>query len=70
MFFPNIKENVLTYTIQPLSHASIERAKNTEIEPEEIISQLITIYDSLYTLYTKLNRLDYAITRKMIATGI
>ena len=62
---------VLTHTIQPLSHVSIEKAKNTgNSEPEEVISQLLAIYDSLYTLYTKLNRLDYVITRKVIATEI
>ena len=57
---------MLTHSIQPLSHASIEKARNAG-ETEEIINQLLGIYDSLYVLYTKLNRLDYVVTRERIA---
>ena len=63
---------MLTHTIQPLSHASsIENVRNTgKTESEEIIGQLLAIYDGLYLLYSKLNKLDYVIKRQIIATEI
>jgi len=68
----------LTYTIQPRSWTA---AQNTEKKPEtkeiiedtnvsDAIQEALSICESLNKLYETLSRLEYAIKRKIMETGL
>jgi len=59
----------LTYTIQPLSRATIEKTEKTKkavLEADEVTCDILAVYDSLNRLCEVLSRLENAIERKNI----
>jgi len=60
----------MTQTTQPRSLASLsEEGKDLTInkpETEDRMSLLLSIFDSLNTLYETLSRLDYVLERKIV----
>ena len=61
----------MTQTIQPVSRAYIENAeKPGKTETEEITCDILAVCDSLNRLCEVLSRLDYALKRRKIETGL
>jgi hypothetical protein len=60
----------LTQTVQPRSWVCLSKTEKDlnldKPEPEDNISLLLSVYDSLNTLCDKLNRLNYVIQRKKL----
>jgi hypothetical protein len=45
---------------------NISKSKTSNLQPENNISLLLSVFDSLSYLYEKLNRLNYVLTRELI----
>ena len=61
----------MTYTIQPLSQATIKNVEKTrKTEAEEVTCDILAVCDSLNKLCETLSRLEYAIKRKKIEISL